>query len=205
LQIAEEFIAWLSLDVEVDDVTLTGSLANYTWSEFSDLDLHILIDFSKFKEDQDLVKNFFDAKKNVWNNEHNIKIKGFDLELYVQDTADKHTSSGVYSVLNNSWLVEPEYENPKIDKLSIIRKAKDFEKAIDELAVRFKKGEDVTPQIDAFKTKIKNYRQAGLDKSGEYSEENLVYKMLRRTEYIQKLYNIGKGLADRHLSLDEIF
>lgn len=205
LQIAQEFINWLGLDVDVEDVTLTGSLSNYNWSEFSDVDLHILIDFSKFREDQDLVKNFFDAKKKVWNNDHNIKIKGFDVEVYAQDTEETHRSSGVYSVLNNGWVIEPEYENPKIDKLSIIRKAKEIEEMIDELAAKYKQGEDITKQTDELKVKINNYRNAGLDRSGEYSEENLVFKMLRRTQYIEKLYNIGKGLADRHLSLDEIF
>jgi len=204
LEIAQEFVDWLGLDVTVQDVTLTGSLANFNWSEFSDVDLHIIIDFSKFKEDQDLVKNFFDAKKNVWNNEHNIKIKGFDTELYVQDSAEKHTSTGVYSLKNNRWVVEPEYESKEIDKELVMRKAQMLTKKINELINRFNEGQDVTSEVEALKKKIKNFRQAGLDRAGEYSYENLAFKLLRRTGYIEKLFILGNTLADRKLSLDEL-
>ena len=204
IEIAQEFIDWLGLEVTVQDVTLTGSLANFNWSEFSDVDLHIIIDFSKFKEDQDLVKNFFDAKKNVWNNEHNIKIKGFDTELYVQDSAEKHTSTGVYSVKNNRWVIEPEYESTAIDKALVLRKAKALESKINQLINRFNDGEEVGAEVDALKKKIKNFRQAGLDRAGEYSYENLAFKLLRRTGSIEKLFTLGNTLADRKLSLDEL-
>ena len=39
---------------------LTGSLANYNWSSFSDVDLHIIVDFSQIDENYELVKGFFD-------------------------------------------------------------------------------------------------------------------------------------------------
>ncbi len=204
LEIAQEFVDWLGLDVTVQDVTLTGSLANFNWSEFSDVDLHIIVDFSKFKEDEDLVKNFFDAKKNVWNNEHNIKIKGFDVELYVQDSSEKHTSTGVYSLKNNRWVIEPEYESKAIDKALVLRKASQLSKKINELINRFNEGEEVGAEVDALKKKIKALRQAGLDRAGEYSYENLAFKLLRRTGSIEKLFTLGNTLADRKLSLDEL-
>lgn len=204
LEVAQAFIDWLGLDVEVYDITLTGSLANYNWSEYSDVDLHIVIDFSKFKLDEDLIKSFFDAKKNVWNNEHDIKIKGFDTELYVQDTSEKHTSTGVYSVLNNRWVIEPELQSTKVDKEAVIRKSKQISNAIDELVQRAKQGVDVTIQVDKLKSKIKSFRQSGLDRAGEYSYENLTFKVLRRTGYIEKLFTLGSKLTDKQLSLDEM-
>ena len=46
LKIADDFVEFLDIPwVEVIDVTLTGSLANYNWSEYSDIDLHIIFNF----------------------------------------------------------------------------------------------------------------------------------------------------------------
>ena len=110
-RIAAEFIDDLGEDVFVEDVYLMGSLANFNWSEYSDVDLHILVDFNDFNDSnkkdstsmKKIVKEFFDSKKNNWNSEHDIKIKGYDVELYVQDSNEKHLSTGVYSILNNKW------------------------------------------------------------------------------------------------------
>ena len=68
LDIADDFIASLEVDwVKPDDIILTGSLANYNWSKFSDFDLHILIDFKKVDDRTNFVKDYFDSKKSLWN------------------------------------------------------------------------------------------------------------------------------------------
>ena len=201
LEIAKAFIDWMGLEVDVEDITLTGSLANFNWSEYSDIDLHILINFSRFQEDEDLVKGFFDAKKNVWNNEHDIKIKGFDTEVYVQDIKEKHTSTGVYSVQNNRWIIEPEYQSTNIDKQMVLRKSKQIATKIDQLLKAAQDGIDVVKDIDQLKDKIKVFRQAGLDRAGEYSYENLTFKLLRRTGYIEKLFGLKNDIIDQQLSL----
>lgn len=201
MEIAQAFLDWLGLEVKVEDITLTGSLANFNWSEYSDIDLHIVVNFSRFQEDEDLVKGFFDAKKGLWNLEHDIKIKGFDTEVYVQDKKEKHTSTGVYSVQNNRWVIEPEYQSANVDRETIIRKTKQLASMIDDLLSRAAQGEDVNLHIGTLKDKIKKFRQAGLDRAGEYSYENLTFKLLRRTGYIEKLFGLSKDLVDRELSL----
>lgn len=90
LEICDNFIEFLGVDFFVHDVVLTGSLANYNWSEFSDIDLHIIIDYEDTGHNIDLLKEFFDAKKGVWNALHDIKIKNYEVELYVQDVTEKH-------------------------------------------------------------------------------------------------------------------
>jgi hypothetical protein len=57
-------------------------------------------------------------------------------------------------------------------------------------------------KIDKFKEKIKKYRSAGLEKDGEFSYENLVFKFLRRNGYIDKLFNFKNELIDKSLSLE---
>jgi hypothetical protein len=111
LKIADDFVDTLGIEFFIHDIVLTGSLANYNWSNFSDVDLHIVIDFEDSKYGFDLLKEFFDAKERVWNKKHDVIIKGYDVELYVQDINQEHVSSGVYSVLNNKWVIKPERNN----------------------------------------------------------------------------------------------
>ena len=86
LEIAYEFIEFLKVDIIVSDVHLTGSLSNYNWSEYSDFDLHIIADFDQFSKNKlDLYKELLTLKKTIFNSDQNIKIYGYDVELYVQD------------------------------------------------------------------------------------------------------------------------
>ena len=57
--------------------------------------------------------------------------------------------------------------------------------------------------IDKYKDKIKKYRTAGLEKGGEMSDENLVFKVLRRNGYIQKLFDFKNDFIDKTLSMKE--
>lgn len=203
LEIADDFIEFLGIEFFIHDIILTGSLANYNWSKYSDVDLHILIDFKETDYKLDILKEFFDTKKNLWNKNHNIKIRKYDVELYVQDVDEKHLSSGVYSVLHDKWLVTPEKSNPKIDDRKIIEKGEEYAKQIDELISKNKGGEDVDNEIDELRVKIKKFRQSGLDVGGEYSYENLTFKLLRRNGYIEKLVNLKNRLKDNKLSISQ--
>ena len=100
-EIATEFFVGLHVEAELQDVTFTGSLANYNWTKYSDIDLHLLVDFSQVDADDDLVREFFNAKTALWNKTHNIFMKGFEVELYVQDVNEKHHSTGVFSIKDN--------------------------------------------------------------------------------------------------------
>jgi len=101
LEIAYEFIEFLNVDIIVSDVHLTGSLANYNWSQYSDFDLHIIADFEQFPKNKlDLYKELLTLKKTIFNSDQNIKIYGYDVELYAQDENEEHTSTGVYSLIS---------------------------------------------------------------------------------------------------------
>lgn len=211
MEISDNFIDTLGVEFFIHDIVLTGSLANYNWSNFSDVDLHILIDFDEIdggnKKDSkginSIVKEFFDAKKNVWNETHNIVIKGYDVEIYVQDVDEEHISSGVYSILHNQWLVEPEKTEPNIDDRLILEKGTEYGNKIDELLNLAKKGVDVIGKIDELRKKLKKFRQSGLDSGGEYSYENLTFKLLRRNGYIEKLLKLKTDITDKKLSITQ--
>ena len=210
LLISNAFLDFVGVDFFVHDVVLTGSLANYNWSEFSDIDLHILIDLDEFESEQvdndqnfhTIVKEFFDLKKQLWNNTREIKIKKYEVELYVQDIGEKHLSSGVYSILNDKWVVEPEYGKESIEEKKIIEKAEYFVTNIDKLTEKANNGEDVEGQVEKLRLKLKRFRQSGLDDGGEYSYENLTFKLLRRNGYIEKLLELKNKLIDKKLSVE---
>lgn len=203
LKIADDFIESLGVEFFIHDIVLTGSLANYNWSDFSDVDLHIVIDYKESKYNSEILKEFFDAKKNIWNEKHDIVIKGYDVELYVQDVNEEHVSSGVYSILHDKWIIEPEQKNPNIDDRMILQKGEEYMKKIDNIIGKGVKGVDVLNDIENIRTKIKSFRQSGLDSGGEYSYENLTFKLLRRNGYIGKLLKLKITLTDKKLSVEQ--
>ena len=207
LEVSEQFLDFLNVDIVVTDIIMIGSLVNYNWSEYSDIDLHIVVNFSQFPENaKDLYVEFFDLKKVIFNEKHNIKFFGYDVECYVQDEVQTTFSSGVYSVMFDEWANVPKKENvKKIDKNLLKQKSKQWMRIIDGVLENIK---DETPEkikkmIDTYKAKLKKFRKCGLEKGGEMGLENLVYKVLRRNGYIEKLYNQPTEVIDDRLSLKQ--
>lgn len=193
LKIADDFLESIGVDLFIHDVILTGSLANYNWSKYSDVDLHIIIDFTEL-DNIEIMKEFFNTKKALWNNNNEIKIHEHDVEVYIQDLSEKHTSTGIYSILNNKWVEVPEKTKENIDKNKILQKTEYFMKLIDKDNISLK-------QIENIKNKIKKFRKGGLEKNGEYSYENLVFKMLRRNGYLKKINDIMQNIKNQNFSI----
>lgn len=206
LNIANDFIDFIGFDIIIEDIELTGSLANYNWSEYSDVDIHIIIDFDQFSEKlKPLYKELFTLKKTIYNEKHNIKIYGFDVELYAQESTEVHFSSGVYSILFDKWINTPKKEKIKIDTSVIKSKSSEWMKIIDSIYdnVKDEEVDEVKNTIKKYKEKLKKYRKSGLEKNGEFSNENLVFKVLRRNGYIKKLFDLENKILDNKLTLKE--
>ena len=112
-----------SMAALMEDLRFTGSLANYNWSKYSDIDLHIVVDFAKIDENVELVKNFFDAARLRWNDLHDITIYGHEVEIYVENAGEAHKSSGMYSISKNEWIVIPSPEKIDFDYPTARKKA----------------------------------------------------------------------------------
>jgi len=206
LKIAQDFIDSLPIETDIKDIKLTGSLANYNWSNYSDIDLHIVVDFLDIDENKELVKSLFDNARMRWNNTHHIKIKGYDVEVYIEDVEERHVSSGVYSVLDQEWLRRPKRYESEIDFSSARRKAEDLEfqaNIIDNL-ITIRKFKVAFKNIERLKTKIKNMRRAGLESAKqEFSVENIAFKILRRNGTLEKLSDLKTQLYDTMMSMKE--
>ena len=198
LHIAEDFVEHLGIqNIDIADITISGSSAAYSYTKYSDIDLHILVDMTKFTDD-DVYRELFDAKKVIYNEQHNIVINGFEVEIYVQDTNQPVISLGEYSVMNDKWIKLPRKRRANLDQAAT--KAK-FDKLfkLSEYAVRSKN----LGKIEAVLKTIRKYRQAGLDLHGEFGPENLAYKAIRSKGIIKHLYNVVDELHSKQLSIPE--
>tara|TARA_R100000152_G_C6780949_1_gene214493 strand:+ start:4120 stop:5040 length:921 start_codon:yes stop_codon:yes gene_type:complete len=205
MKIAMSFFEGLDLPEEsLEDVTVTGSLANFNWTKFSDIDLHLIVDFSLVDSNTDLVGEYFRAKTSNWNRTHKIKLFAHEVEIYIQNKDEPHHSSGVYSLKSDDWIVEPQRKEVNVDAESLRKKANVFVDMIeraDDLYIgkEYEKAYDFAKQLF---DKIKNFRKAGLEAGGEYSLENLTFKYLRSNEYIKFLNDLRTAAYDKMMSLN---
>lgn len=202
-RIAKEFIETLEVPEEsVIDVIITGSLCNYNYTKYSDIDLHIVLDYSQICEGCEgfSLDDCMKAKKSLWNDRHDITIYGMDVELYAQDMKDKITgNAGVFSISKNKWLRVPKkLKSVDYDERLVMNKAKYIMAEIDSI-IDDKVDDDET--IKKIQERIKNMRKSGLERAGEFSIENLVFKILRNSGYMEKLYDYQLNMKDKDLSL----
>ena len=205
LKIADDYFESLDLPgVDIEDVTMTGSLANYNWSKYSDVDLHIVIDYDDLPMERDLVQDFLKSKSSNWNKEHDVKIYGYDVELYVQDINEPHHSTGVYSILNNEWNIEPEKKKISFSDKSVKDKANRLMDRVEEIYDEMDDvgNEETVKRVDKLTEKIKKMRQSGLESGGEFSVENIVFKVLRRNGMLDRLYDIKTVAYDKSVTLE---
>lgn len=192
LEIARHFALYLNVPrLYLKDVTLSGSSAGYNYSDYSDIDLHLVVNKLESEE-------LFTAKKNLYNNQHDLHIGRIPVELYVQPADQKHHSAGIYSVLDDKWINEPVHEEPTIDPKDIKSKARNYAGKIN-FAMR---SGDID-QCEAVLDDLKRLRKAGLESNGEQSVENLAFKLLRARGQIDKLRKYITKLESAKLSLGE--
>lgn len=198
--IAEDFLSNMGISgLDVKDITVSGSSAAYSYTPHSDLDLHILVDMSKLPNDE-VYRELFTAKKTIYNDSHDIKVKGVPVELYVQDSNQSVVSLGEYSILNDKWLKIPSKRRANLDQNATKAKYDKLAGLVD-LALKSRNLERVK---DTIKT-IKRYRQAGLDTFGEFGPENLAYKAVRSQGAIDALYKLRDELHGEELSIEEMY
>ena len=189
LKIAKNFIEFLEVpNLKLKDVTLSGSSAGYNYSEYSDIDLHLVVNSNEL----------FTAQKIQYNNTYDLKIKGIPVELYVQPVSQVHHSAGIYSVLDNKWITEPKHEEPTVPVKDIKAKARNYSGQINS-AIRSGDLDKCKQAMDD----LKRLRKAGLEANGEQSVENLAFKLLRARGQIEKLRKYINKLESAELSLGE--
>lgn len=198
LEVAHQFIEFVNDEnLVIKDVIFTGSNAGFNYTKYSDLDVHIIVDFDKSTCPK-LADNFFNTKRMFWNTTHDIDIKGYAVELYVEDIKNPVTAVGVFSLLHNKWIKKPVHQKPEWNDSSVYAKVKDLAETIDALL-------DSDPDkndVDNIFAKLTSMRKSGLAKNGEFSVENLAFKTLRNLGLLDRLHKVRLQSQDRELSLE---
>ena len=192
-EIAEAFEKFIGIDLPVIDYTITGSNANYTWTDHSDLDLHLIVKGTVTDAEREL----YNAKKALWAEQHTITVRGLPVECYVQGEQEEHHSTGVFSIAKDQWLVEPKKIKPKVDDSAVERKKDSMVHDMETALL----SQDLE-RLRRVKERITEMRKAGLDRAGEWSVENLVFKILRNLGLIDKISEKIRELEDKELSLE---
>ena len=193
IQIGKHFEKFVGVDLPVIDYIVTGSNANFMWTKHSDLDVHIVIPGVA----DDAARELYTSKKALWGDQHDIRVKGLPVECYVQGAAEPHHSSGIYSLTKQAWLVKPKKRKPKINDRAIVAKKEALEREV-EVALGLRD----LDRLNRVKERISTMRKAGLERAGEWSTENLVFKVLRNLGVMEQLSDMILELEDEQLSLE---
>lgn len=214
LDIADDFIETLEIKwVKPEDIVLTGSIANYNWSEYSDIDVHVIYDFKKIYDKSDFVQEYFMSKKDLWNDSHDkLTIKGFPVEMSVENLHSPLHSSGVYSLEKSEWVKEPsEMDDSKLDTDLIKRYCAKQMTSMDELFDKLDKENDrkkleiLANKLETVLKDAHDKRTEGLKtKAQELSNGNIIWKVIKHMGYVEKTYDYLNKVYDRRNTIDEI-
>ena len=213
LDIADDFVKSLEVKwVKPSDIVLTGSIANYNWSKYSDVDIHIIYNFKDVYDKTDFIKDYFNSKRDIWNDTHEgLTIKDFPVEISVEDSNNPANSTGVYSLEKNKWVKEPEDMNDSKLNTDYIKDfcAKQMTK-FDELFDQIdnetdrKKLETLSNKVEALYTKLKNMRGEALkSKEKEMATGNIIWKVIKHQGYIEQAWEYINKVYDRKNTIDE--
>lgn len=199
LEIGRTWAEWANIpDDAIEDIIFVGGNANYNYTDHSDVDVHIVVDRNKIPECPELIDDYFKDKKELWSLTHSIKVYGHDVELYAQDSKMKYPKDqGVYSLLDNRWIVKPKHHEVDLENPHIVKKVREIKNKIETLISTNASDES----FKKLKKKIKNMRASAIQKSGEFAFENLVFKELRNTGVLDKMNEYIRSRQDENLSL----
>lgn len=197
LKAAYRFYSESKLKANIKDIIMFGSSTGYNWNPTSDIDVQIIIDFDYVVENKPtLVRNYISKHKDTWKIKHDIKLKNHEVEFNIRDINDTHHSESVYSLKNQKWIQRPVYNPPIVDREKIKKIYDVFKKRITDVSSN--------PNKQNLKSVLKDIyalRERGLDDKGEYSSENLAFKLIRKRGYLDKLKNAIIKFTDKELSI----
>ena len=194
IKIANHFKRFVDLDFEILDLQITGGQTSRYWTEHSDLDLHLITDYTSIDCDQELAE-LFDTKRLLYKQQHKITIRGIPVELYVEDQSEPAVG-GAYSLIKDQWIRPSTEPRGPIDVDRVDEFAARWQQIISAAAQ-----EPDLEQARQVMTVLKLYRRNGLAQSGEYGAANLVFKSLRNSGLVDQLRQQIIDLEDRQLSL----
>lgn len=193
--IVNAFLDYIDYPIRVADIHILGSNASYNYTNNSDLDVHLIVNFDDLEIPETFLQTFFNLEKSSFNKEYDIKIKGMDVEIYVEDINANTISNGIYSLNRDKWIKFPQHiEAPDVDlepELSMIKKN-----------IRNLININDIDKLNNYLDSIYLMRKDSLAINGEFGKGNLIFKQLRNEGLLDSLRNRIKDLTSKKLSLE---
>lgn len=203
LRVADAWIEFAHIPIElVKDVIFTGGNANYNYTRWSDIDIHIILNKKHLTgfDDLDMINDYLGDKKTLWTSSRNIKIRGYSVEMYAQDISDHLVASGVYSLKHNEWITRPIHGKYNFNRDPILNKK--IDEMIDVIDKMISDHRSQS-EFEIMKEKIKDMRKAAMESGNEFSFENLVFKGLRNSGVLDRMNDYLKNIVDKSLTLEK--
>lgn len=197
MKIADMFVESMQEDqvpLKVYDYWLVGSNAAYNYTPTSDIDIHIIVDMDMGVNPY-ILRLLYDYIKSSFNDKYDIKVKGHEVELYLEDINTSAVTNGIYSLKQNKWIKVPTQEEPKKINIEDSQLYKDAYKKYQELK---------DDEIEKFIDDMYVMRKISLANDGEFGEGNLVFKEFRNKGYLDELKDRKYAYKSKELTLEKL-
>jgi len=195
-EVVDEFAASIDLPLTILDAHIVGSNASFNYTEYSDLDLHCIVNFKSIDADPAITEAWMWAQKALFNEKYDIAVRGVPVEIYVEDVGANTVSNGIYSLFNEEWIKFPEPIVVEVDEAAVNAKVNELLPEIAQVLLS-NDLDEVQGLIDDLYLMRKN----GLATDGEYGVGNQTFKELRNEGYLDQLKDKVAELRSKELSI----
>ena len=197
LRIVEFFLSQMDMPITYKDIRILGSNASYNYSPYSDLDIHIVVDFNELEGSNSMLRKYFNGVRNGFLNDYDVKIHGIPVEMYIEDISDPPKAKGIYSVVDDGWIKFPKQDTNAVEA-DVDSVADVWEARINKLVKR-----DSLEDVDTAIRNLYYVRRNSLAQDGEYGKGNQLFKEIRNRGLLDMLRQKKKELISKELSVEK--
>lgn len=198
LEIVEEFKQYTEVPLSIVDIHILGSMASYNYTKYSDLDVHIVVNYDLMDASKEILQTMYNLAKTDFNKEYDITCHGYNVELYVEDVKSVTISNGIYSLYTDKWIKYPDRldQVPNVD----LEPELTYMKSHIYSAMNMRDLTDIEDMINS----LYCIRRLSLATDGEFGKGNLIFKEIRNEGLLDDLKAMRTELKSKQLSLESI-
>ena len=198
VEIIEQFISTCDIPINMVDAHLVGSNASYNYTQYSDLDVHIISNFDLIDAPKEVLQVVYNALKAKFNAEYDISIRGVDVEIYVEDIRSTAVSNGIYSLYEDKWIKFPK----KLTDIPEVEIEPEFSvwKEKFQNAINNENSDSIVNVIND----IYILRKNSLDAEGEYGKGNHIFKEIRNCGLLDAAKDAYKACRSKELTIEHL-
>lgn len=198
VEIVSEFEKYIEVPIAICDVQLVGSNCSYNYTENSDLDVHVIANFSVLEIPKEVLQNIYNTIKTNFNKSFDITIRGIEIEMFIQDINSTTVSNGIYSLCDDEWIKEPQ-PIKSATKHNTEKEVEKWTAKINSILAN-PSYEEVLEAINV----LYLIRHNSIATDGERGKGNQIFKDIRSLGLLQKLKDELKKQISKRLTLEDL-